>query len=306
MISPAHKSLYISLISALLLGHAPVFAEQNTNNTQAKNSWFHVEVFVFANNNNAAAYGEQWPTELGLQYPTPITQLTEPALKPSELTPFSPIGQQRVTVKHFDANSSTPSNDNSLPEKETEIISHVRPPAFEKLPNDQHFLKQAARKISRNNSYRALFHHAWIQPMTDKASSSNILIQGGQAFDKHFELEGSIKLSIARYLHIETDLWLNTFVANTQTTAKPLSTLPEPPFQVEKNPEIYIDANTPLPEVIDKYRHQAASFSREQYYVDRTVVLRQHRRMRSQELHYIDHPLFGLLIKLTPYTNGHH
>ncbi len=36
------------------------------------------------------------------------------------------------------------------------------------------------------------------------------------------------------------------------------------------------------------------------YYVDRTVVMRQNRRMRSDEVHYLDHPLFGLLIKISP------
>ncbi len=36
------------------------------------------------------------------------------------------------------------------------------------------------------------------------------------------------------------------------------------------------------------------------YFVDRTVVMRQNRRMRSNEVHYLDHPLFGVLIKITP------
>lgn len=36
------------------------------------------------------------------------------------------------------------------------------------------------------------------------------------------------------------------------------------------------------------------------YFVDRTVVMRQNRRMRSGEVHYLDHPMFGVLIKITP------
>ena len=32
------------------------------------------------------------------------------------------------------------------------------------------------------------------------------------------------------------------------------------------------------------------------------VALKQKRRMRSTEVHYLDHPLFGLVIKLTPLT----
>jgi hypothetical protein len=37
-----------------------------------------------------------------------------------------------------------------------------------------------------------------------------------------------------------------------------------------------------------------------QYSVERTVNIKQRRRMRSNELHYIDHPLLGLLIKISP------
>ena len=31
------------------------------------------------------------------------------------------------------------------------------------------------------------------------------------------------------------------------------------------------------------------------------VRINQNRRMRSEELHYLDHPLFGLLVRLTPW-----
>ena len=33
----------------------------------------------------------------------------------------------------------------------------------------------------------------------------------------------------------------------------------------------------------------------------RTVVIDESRRMRSNELHYLDHPLFGMVIKITSY-----
>lgn len=36
------------------------------------------------------------------------------------------------------------------------------------------------------------------------------------------------------------------------------------------------------------------------YFVNRTVVMRANRRMRSGEVHYLDHPMFGVLIKITP------
>ena len=50
--------------------------------------------------------------------------------------------------------------------------------------------------------------------------------------------------------------------------------------------------------------NQLDQLQENQYSVERTVVLRQHRRMRSNELHYIDHPLFGLLVRITPYETA--
>jgi hypothetical protein len=37
------------------------------------------------------------------------------------------------------------------------------------------------------------------------------------------------------------------------------------------------------------------------YVSTRTVKMAEHRRMRSKELHYLDHPLFGLVVIITPY-----
>ncbi len=46
------------------------------------------------------------------------------------------------------------------------------------------------------------------------------------------------------------------------------------------------------------------AFLNQTYYqpYNHAVLLQQRRRMRSGELHYLDHPRLGLLIKLTPYT----
>jgi len=44
----------------------------------------------------------------------------------------------------------------------------------------------------------------------------------------------------------------------------------------------------------------AAPLAEKKYQVDSIVVNQQSRRMRSHEIHYIDHPKFGILVSLIP------
>ena len=38
--------------------------------------------------------------------------------------------------------------------------------------------------------------------------------------------------------------------------------------------------------------------------VNKTYLFSQNRKMRSKELHYIDNPVFGLLVYVTPFKKG--
>ena len=38
------------------------------------------------------------------------------------------------------------------------------------------------------------------------------------------------------------------------------------------------------------------------YITRQIILLQQERDMRSSEVHYIDHPILGVIIKITPYT----
>lgn len=77
-------------------------------------------------------------------------------------------------------------------------------PATTKLDN-----KAAA--LNLGGSYRVLFHKAWHQVLQQKRNAPAILISGGDSFGGHTQLGGSITLSVSRYLHLSTNLWLSEF-----------------------------------------------------------------------------------------------
>lgn len=139
--------------------------------------------------------------------------------------------------------------------------------------NSNYRLNNTMGNIDKQQDMKVLFHKAWKQDLTNRSSSPAIQIQGGQKFYNHNELEGWVKFSLERYLHIETNLWLS----------KGNSNIPR------------IDQRSSYGDTVDISESSMLGSVGNQ-----TVILRQSRRMKSNEAHYLDHPLMGVLTIITP------
>ncbi|MFN2308841.1 MAG: CsiV family protein [Gammaproteobacteria bacterium] len=137
-------------------------------------------------------------------------------------------------------------------------------------------LQAIADSLGRSNAYRPLLHWRWVQPGLARAQARPVRVQvpagsalplkqpaagmssprssselqrlyasPGQSANLSL-LDGTVSLTLARYLHLAVDL-------------------------------IFTDPATGVP-----------------------VRLKESRRMRSNELHYLDHPRFGVLVQVTP------
>ena len=140
---------------------------------------------------------------------------------------------------------------------------------------NERLLNTQAATLARSGSYTLLYHQAWRQIIY--CSKTNLAIAGGKIFNGHHELEGSISLSVAQYLKIQTNLWLTKFA-------------PVGADVTELWPEL---PNLPSAFINDVDKSQANP-------IQRIVKLSQERTMRSNEVHYIDHPLMGVIIKIIP------
>ena len=146
------------------------------------------------------------------------------------------------------------------------------------LDSNERKLNALAATLIKNGNYTLLFHQAWRQMIYGR--KTNILINGGKTFNGHQELEGSISLSVAQYLKLQTNLWLTQF--------SPLGEL--------KTDSITADAWPELPSL----HAPSESDKTNDALVTRIVKINQQRSMRSVEVHYIDHPLLGIIIKIIP------
>ena len=167
----------------------------------------------------------------------------------------------------------------------TENTDYLPDYYFRLLPDTEYKLNDAAEKISASNNYRIIKHFAWRQPGLSRNIAIPIMIQDniepelsnehtvdGQPLPPLYtqaKIEGLIKVSLSRYLHIDSELRFEA------TGISPLPLSPEETAITEAPSTI-----KPRPTTVVYYEKQK-------------------RRMRSKELHYIDHPVFGMLVIMT-------
>ncbi|MXW07871.1 MAG: hypothetical protein F4X56_09460 [Gammaproteobacteria bacterium] len=118
-------------------------------------------------------------------------------------------------------------------------------------------LRQTANRLQKN-SYRIIDHFSWIQDGQARGKEPNILVQFGQHFENGFrEVEGTIAFSVARFLHLNVNLWRFVSV-----------------------PQDYDPTETKIASPIFFYEIQES------------------RRLALGEVHYFDHPKFGVLVQI--------
>ena len=162
--------------------------------------------------------------------------------------------------------------------------------AYRALPEKALTLRTVNRRLERSPNYRVLYHVGWRQPIVAVGQAIPILVQAGDRFDDYFELDGTVTISLARYLRLDTDLWFTRFRPRYSSNLNPAGTQGSRAFStadeklMSQYPELYrfeSRKNSQLPE--------------------RTYRLVQSRRMRTTKLYYVDHPAFGLMVKVTDF-----
>ncbi len=159
---------------------------------------------------------------------------------------------------------------------------------FRLLSTADFTLSQASKLLEKSPRYEVLSHIAWQQPGLTEKKALSMAISGGKDYRSSYpermesrwevndqgdiievpgprtlnELDGSVKLVLGRYLHIYTDLIFRK------------------------------------PVIVERLDEETQELTETQTLFD--IPIQAHRRMRSRELHYIDHPLAGILIEVTP------
>lgn len=186
--------------------------------------------------------------------------------------------------------------------------------SFERIAEPDPEFGKAAAAIKRSSAYRVLYSASWQQDLGKLSQAPAVLIKGGHEMGKHSELEGYIKVAVERYLYLETDLWLSKFADSVEQVTSNSLYLPQQPHPHQRKPSLVDEEYESSPEYrafllqnphLERRRwdntraQQQDASDQAPHPIERIAVLQHKRRMRSDELHFIDHPLFGVIAKIT-------
>ncbi len=259
--------------------------------TNSDNGLYQVELILFKHNTVTAE--EQWPNTIELRYPEKLVFLDD--------------GKQR-----FNKNQRR----------------------IKTLPQISSKNNKLLNRLEKSNDYKVLYHQLWHQKIASKETASDIVIQVGDTVGDIYPIAGSIKLYKGRYLHIQSNLWFVEF----NDGISEIQAAPYNEFFKALEPELNSDnASLPTPEsapdtsaeqqdinnadqlnkaetlalwpvppsAVNTTRHSNGAVNHDVNLalwtpdIKRIAQIKQHRRMRSHEIHYIDHPLYGLIIEIT-------
>lgn len=313
------KTIFAALVAlSLALLWAPSLKAEDAD-------WYQVELIIFANKTPVQT-DELWPLA-ALSYPARMVTIAPETS--DALTPYSleQLEELRRYLAIFNAEAEAPMESQSedflfesrnrfrvptetatvpgtVPGSETEngtseepavvinyeaLFDNNMPAAFQSLPEAQRIMNSLARSIRRSSLYKTLLHESWVQPVAERDRAIPIMIQAGEHYDDQFELDGTVTISRSRFLHVETDLWYTEFAplyqqdeSTRMTTASVMS-----PSDRRQFPAI-ADWESNRGQYVPVHAHQ----------------MRQSRRMRSSTLHFIDHPQFGILVKIEDFERA--
>lgn len=156
---------------------------------------------------------------------------------------------------------------------------------FMPLPEEELELGELYRRLGNTDGYEPLLHVAWQQPGYDPQTARPLDLSRLAQLPER--LQGEARLYRSRFLHLQLDLELWSEPGRALTAAETATTeplFPDRGRQSAGEPDRgRPDAGEPLDALEpDVYR------------------LSERRKLRSGELHYYDHPRYGVLAKVTP------
>ncbi len=282
------KRIINGLIFALF--SLPVLAQDSDKKPER---WYEVEIILFEQLNPVSTASELWPLDI-----------EQPDLSNAIDLFRSPEEAQIAAISESSVQASKD------PYLDTPYLI---------LPQEQYQLTNAYQKLVNSENYLPLVHVAWrqvippreqpdrifihdklnspvdeapgIKPEPTLATPPRMAFSDGTMLEENamlgtpeHNLSGIISLGLGRYIHVEADLLLY----------KPES---ENAIEDELAPPIFSPPES-MPFIFDDYEIELLTAEQQ---TPELFRIQGNLRLPSKEVHYLDHPLVGMLILFTPY-----
>lgn len=274
----------------------------------AQESWYRVEMLVFSNPQGLDS--EAWPPVPELAYPQRGRFLVDPqrlaaaTAKHGGRGVLDEYGRLIITLGgRGGADIPATASAATIGGDELQASPAALPTPFVVLPQQELTLRREADALQSRGGSRTLLHAAWVQPVTDSARALSVIIDHSGDGGPWPELQGSVRLYQTRQLQLQTDLWLNTsgdYLPGSWRMPPP----PRAPTAIVVEDAINeLGFTTPVATDEDAVDGAAEPPSGATSYPYRhAILLQQTRRVRTGALNYVDHPVLGMLVRVTPAT----
>jgi hypothetical protein len=296
---------------------------------QADAPWFKVEIIVFKQ--TVTSVTEEFPEQI--EY-TPSDKLITlkgfdyPEQHHTRASNHN-INYASYVVPSFSETSDASLKNGPVSDENSDISAHTPESALrnesdtdslkENLPSAYtqealELLTEAQKRLEKSPNYEILLATAWKQPTVTKEESPTLHLTAGNWYDDQPEFEAFIKISKQRYLHAYADLFLKRYSLKSEQTL---------PFELGSD-VMTLDSSASaagntfessefMNQGIQPHHFQLFSLDVDHQLFDQTeehtssyitnevFSIKEDRIMKhSKDLYYLDHPKFGMIIKVTP------
>ena len=272
--------------------------------------WFEVEIYLFERNNGQSQ--EQAPEQVSFQNPKRMVDLISPLFS-TNITGAS-LGLDGCSA-HDWATKADECNQQLSSSAQMNHPSQIpwsiaAPSARYGVPGGapvllgsaQNQFKDIIRKLSRERGNKSLMHMTWQQAMQPRHRAKPVRVFSGKDYSPRFKLNGQSTLSQTT----QSDVPDFDFLGGSFTVAEH-----KPVWKLDGTINIYLDhylyVETALnlreegTKILDvmrestRYNPSTVNLSSPFLY---SFPMKQNRRVRSDEIHYFDHPRMGMILQI--------
>ena len=257
----------------------------------------------------AVSYAE--PAETNTANSEPDAEQTKPAQKKQyyiiEVLLFRQLNKQGMLDEYWSrpedqglTGGISPLTDETPALAEYSLSSHQFLPLHKgigALSRKHYKLADSAANLRYSPNYRLLAHFGWTQRSLSRRYALPIKITADNMSDSLLP-EGELKLSVSRFLHLEVNLAASHCEPLSQPSADNQS-------QTEQAAtDKALDQKLAQGITLESAVAAEAQILSAGNCINKVYRFKQNRKMRSKELHYLDNPVYGLLVYVTPFTVG--
>ena len=256
---------------------------------------------------------EMWPILKNFEFNDHLIELSPNP----ELLVEVPLLSANVTKELDNLNYQIALKENSSIENEEEEIKidTELPVRFYEKIILRSPVNEVVKKLKLSRGYRVLFESSWYQPVFSKSYARPVYIE---ATDNKDKIYGQLNIYKDRYLHSEITLRFSNLTnkENIQVKVKPINfnsileditkseTIPNDDgsywmdtilSQIKIRSRYFNENNINL----DRIKLVKKPIANKKVYFEDLYELKEERKMQEEEFYYVDHPYFGVLIRIS-------